>query len=65
MLEHQKMVLKGVSSDKALFRKELKKSLLWLNEKEQKLLSKWVKENFAHLHADVIMDELYFKLERA
>ncbi len=56
MLEHQKNILLGVSSNKALFRKELIKSRSWLNESERKKILMWVKENFAHTHSDVIMD---------
>ena len=65
MLEHQKIVLQGVSNDKYLFRKELIKSLSWLNENDKQKLIKWVKEQFAHLHADVIMDVLYPKYDYA
>lgn len=65
MLEHQKKVLTSVSFDKPLFRKELIKSLSWLNEEEQIQLAKWVKENFAHLHSDIIMDVFYPKYDYA
>ena len=65
MLEHQKIVLQGVSYDKYLFRKELVKSLSWLNNEEQKQLAKWVKENFIHQHTETIMDVFYPKYEYA
>lgn len=65
MLEQQKMVLDGVSFDKVLFRKELIKSLSWLDEVEQKKLVKWVKEKYAHQHADVIMGVFYPKYNYA
>lgn len=65
MLEHQKKVLKSVSFDKTLFRKELIKSLSWLNNKEQIQLAKWVRENFAHLHANIIMDVCHPKYDYA
>lgn len=65
MLEHQKKVLQGVGNDKYLFKKELLKSLGWLNENEIKLLTQWVKEQFTHMHADVLMDVLYPKFNYA
>lgn len=65
MLEHQKIVLQGVSYDKYLFRKELIKSLSWLNKSDQQTLIKWVKEKFASRHADVIIDVLYPKYDYA
>ena len=65
MLEHQKIVLNGVKDDKRLFRKELIKSLIWLNAQEQTQLRKWVYENFHHLHAEIIKDVLHPKYEQA
>jgi hypothetical protein len=65
MLEHQKIVLNGVKNDKKLFRKELIKSLAWLNSHEQIQLRKWVRENFHHVHAEIIKDVLYPKYEQA
>ncbi len=58
MLESCKTVLNGVKEDKYLFRKELIKSLAWLNPEEQKELSHWVKGNFQQQHADVIEEIL-------
>lgn len=56
MLEHCKTVLNGVHEDKRLFRKELIKSLSWLNEEEQVQLKTWVRKNFLLEHADVIQE---------
>lgn len=56
MLEHQKIVLNGVSEDKSLFKKELLKSLAWLNADEQEQLGHWVRENFKDTHKDIIND---------
>lgn len=65
MLEHQKSVLKGVSNDKYLFKKELIKSMAWLNLQDQIELRKWVKDNFLNLHPEIVKDVLYPKLEYA
>lgn len=50
MLEHQKVILKAVSNNIILFQKELVKSLVWLNEREQILLREWVDKNFNQSH---------------
>lgn len=65
MLEHQKIVLNGVSDSKELFRKELLKSLIWLNAEEQTQLRRWVKENFWNKHAEIIRDVFYRELKTA
>jgi hypothetical protein len=65
MLEHQKIVLNGVKNNKKLFRKELIKSLAWLNNNEQTQLRKWVKENFICLHAEIIMDVFHHNYQNA
>jgi len=65
MLEHQKTVLNGVKYDKKLFRKELTKSMKWLNVYEQTQLRKWVNENFYHLHSEIIEDVFCSKYEHA
>jgi hypothetical protein len=57
MLEHQKIVLQGVSDHQGLFRKELIKSLDRLNAEVQAQLKHWVRRNFYHRHARII-DEL-------
>ncbi len=41
MLEFTKVVLKKVSFDADLFRKELAKSIEWLNNSEKKQLRAW------------------------
>jgi type IV secretory pathway TrbF-like protein len=56
MLEHQKYVLKNVSSDKRLFRKELLKSFKWLNDIETVILIEWVKNNFMDTHYEIISE---------
>jgi len=62
MLEIQKKVLAGVSSDKGLFRKELIKSYKWLNAIELKELKKWVMDKFYHIHKDIINEVLQFNI---
>ena len=54
MLEHQKFVLKSVSDQEHLFRKELLKSFEWLNEKELYELFNWLKSNSYFSHKDFI-----------
>jgi hypothetical protein len=65
MLEHQKKVLEAVSYDKALFRKELLKSLTWLNSEELTHLQLWLRENFYPEYANVIMEVFYPKYDVA
>ena len=47
MLEFSKKILNKVSFDKNLFKKELKKSLRWLNKKEISLLKIWALGTFS------------------
>ncbi len=63
MLEHQKIVLNGVQNNKQLFRKELIKSLAWMNPEELTKLRLWVRDKFYHKHSDVINEILYAKYE--
>jgi hypothetical protein len=59
MLEHQKKVLLGVAKNPYLFKKELAKSLIWLSETEQEVLSEWVKKEFSSYHM-LLMQEIDF-----
>ncbi|MFA9370227.1 MAG: hypothetical protein ACERIH_00780 [Labilibaculum antarcticum] len=54
MLEHQKFVLKSVSDQEHLFRKELLKSIEWLSEEELYELFNWLKSNFYFSHKDCV-----------
>ncbi len=65
MLEHQKLVIQGISDDKDLFKKELVKSLAWLNQYDITQLRIWVKEHYWSKHADIITDVFYPKFKRA
>ena len=47
MLEFSKKILKNVSFDKTLFKKELEKSIQWINKKELILLKIWALSTFS------------------
>jgi hypothetical protein len=59
MLEHQKVVLRNVSHDEHLFRKELIKSMAWLSSHELTELRKWLRQHFGSTHKAAIQDILY------
>lgn len=59
MLEHQKMVLKNVAYNNDLFRKELLKSLAWLNSNDLTQLRVWLRENYWNIHREIIQDIMY------
>jgi len=65
MLEHQKIVLSGVRDHSGLFRKELNKTLGWLNQEEQEQLKRWLLDNFNHQHADIIHEVFPAAYEKA
>ena len=48
MLEFSKKILEKVSFDKGLFRKELQKSLVWINKQETAALKIWALTYFSH-----------------
>jgi len=54
MLEHQKLIIRNLSFDKNLFRKELIKSVEWLSPTEFTELKKWVFSNYSESHGEVI-----------
>ena len=55
MLRFCKAVLQKVSFDKILFKKELKKSISWLNKEELIMLKIWCLSTFGK-HKDIILD---------
>lgn len=55
MLRFSKSILQKVSFDKALFRKELKKSISWLNRKELINLKVWCLATFG-AHKEVVIE---------
>ena len=59
MLEHQKIVLKGVGDNKVLFRKELIKSISWLEGEDLALFRNWVGTTFSHVHPEIIKEVLH------
>ena len=56
MLELQKFVLEHVRDDVQLFKKELIKSIKWLNQPDLEKLKEWVWNEFGNTHADIIKD---------
>jgi hypothetical protein len=56
MLEFSKHILKSVSFDRALFHKELLKTLKRLKPDEAMLLHAWAIATFGHLYGDVIRE---------
>ena len=60
MLEFSKKILQKVSFDKVLFKKELLKSVRWLNKKEIIILKIWALASFSQ-HKNTIL-EVFEKL---
>jgi hypothetical protein len=58
MLEHQKLVLQNVAYNKERFRKEIYKSLDWLNYNEITQLYIWLRKNFWDTHSEIVQDTL-------
>jgi len=56
MFEMSKKILEKVSFDRALFYKELVKTLKWLQPDEKMLLQVWCLTNFGNIYKDIIMD---------
>ena len=56
MLEHQKTILKKVSYNPRLFRKELEKSIKWLSSDELLALYTWVLVNYSSKYVEIIAD---------
>ena len=61
MLEFSKKILSKVSFDKILFKKELKKSARWLNNKEGARLKIWALASFSHYKKIIldVFDQIY------
>jgi hypothetical protein len=45
MLDYCKKILRCVSFDRNLFKKEFRKSITWLSPREVKLLKQWIRSN--------------------
>ena len=54
MLEFCKSVLEKVSFDQVLFRKELIKSIQWINTTDAKSLREWCIEMYGNKYSDII-----------
>ncbi len=61
MLEHQKKVLQGVADNADLFKKELVKSMIWLNAEELTSLREWLKDTYWEVHKNIIHEVLYIE----
>ncbi|MCD4734733.1 MAG: hypothetical protein K8R53_01695 [Bacteroidales bacterium] len=56
MLKYTKTILQKVSFNKDLFRKELRKSLKWLNKEEMLILKIWCVSQFGNIYGDIIKE---------
>ena len=56
MLELSKQVLKRVSFDKNLFRKELSKSIRWVKPDEKLVLKVWCLTTFSPVYKEIITE---------
>lgn len=56
MLEHQKLIIAGVSHNKELFRKEIIKSFKWLKSYEIIDLYHWLKDNYGRKYTNTLRD---------
>ena len=56
MMDFSKEVLRKVSFDRMLFKKELIKARNWLGQQDQLVLKAWALATFGHMYRDVIMD---------
>lgn len=59
MLELQKFVLQRVSDDARLFKKELTKSIQWLNSQDVEKLKQWAITRFGNTHAEILREVFY------
>ncbi len=61
MLELYKKVLKGVSFDGTLFRKELMKARKWVGKQDEHRLKLWCLTSFGAMHGKII-EEVFNQL---
>ena len=57
MLEFSKKILRKVSFDRSLFKKELEKNIKWLNKKESAILKVWALSVFVQ-YRNIILDTI-------
>jgi len=60
ILELQQLTLQHMSNDKTMFRKELIKSIKWLQSYEILKLRKWLKANYKDTHGEIISEVFNF-----
>ena len=60
MLELQQLTLQNLCADKELFKKELVKSIKWLQSYEIFQLRRWLKSNYSESHGDIITEVFSF-----
>lgn len=56
MLEMSKKILQKVSFDRKLFKKELKKSLKWINPQEHVQFKAWCLATFGAVYHELIIE---------
>jgi hypothetical protein len=56
MYEYSKRILTKVSFDSTLFKKELKKSIVWIKKEEQTLLKVWCLATFGNDYLEIITE---------
>lgn len=61
-LEHSKIVLKNVSDNPYLFRKELLKSLRWIKPEQTTALAAWCFYTFQNNYEDVLTEVFFSNL---
>jgi len=65
MFEYTKTILRKVSFDSILFKRELEKAVMEMSEKERKNLCHWADTNFSETHADVLKEVFENELTEA
>ena len=58
MLEFCKNILEKVSFDQVLFKKELVKSIQWINKTDAKSLRDWCIEIYGNKHSNIIQPRI-------
>lgn len=56
MFEYTKTILRKVSFDSVLFKKELEKAMVHLSKEESFALKMWAESNFMNRYEDIIKD---------
>ena len=56
MIEYAKVILPKVSFSRELFRKELAKSVKWVEPNELNKLREWCEENFGEMYPEILAE---------